>query len=377
MPAPVTPQAAQAQVRRKYERSFGTWATGSVPEPLLELPLHPPTERSALEQGQAVIEWVKSWDNAPGVVWGERRWASLGRQRVPERLVLPLVSDAAAWCGRSAHWRRVRERTAAVLNLAGDAASPTLPAVVGRAAGELEALPADDVERLIAVLDWLGRHPESGLYLRQLPIGGVDTKWVQRHRGLVERLHQGLTGYATLGLAGAPQLMRLRFLDRRWAPGGLGDVSAPPADLAALDIAPRTVFVFENLESVLAMPPWPDAVVLHGQGYAVDRLGSLPWVRSAGVLYWGDLDSHGLAILNRLRAQPLAVRTVLMDLATLDGHRHLWVPEPKPATGDFAHLHPAERETMAGLAERGNVRLEQERIPWDVALAALRSACAS
>jgi hypothetical protein len=54
------------------------------------------------------------------------------------------------------------------------------------------------------------------------------------------------------------------------------DVSAPVAALAAIDITPGAVFVFENLESVVAMPPLQDAVVIHGSGYAVDRLGRIP-----------------------------------------------------------------------------------------------------
>ena len=185
---------------------------------------------------------------------------------------------------------------------------------------------------------------------------------MEKRRDLVERLHVAVTGRADLGLASRPDLVRLRFLDARLAPGGLADVAAPLDELASLPIAPRTVFVFENLETVLAVPPLEDAVVVHGSGYAVDRLARIPWVRAGGVLYWGDLDSHGFAILNRLRAQGLRVRTVLMDLETLDAYRDLWVPEPTPAAGEFQHLDPEERQVLDALAVQGNVRLEQERL---------------
>ena len=96
------------------------------------------------------------------------------------------------------------------------------------------------------------------------------------------------------------------------------DVSAPVAELAAMDITPGAVFVFENLESVVAMPPLQDAVVIDGPGYAVDRLGRIPWVREGRrIVYWGDLDSHGFGILNRVRATCGNVSTALMDLAAL------------------------------------------------------------
>lgn len=345
---------------------------GTPASPPLDLPLHPPTEAQALMQGRTAIDWVASWQGVPGTIWGERQWASLGRQIVPERLLLESPADVARFCGKDAHWRRACVRTAELLALphAADGLAP----VLARAAAAVESLATVDFGRLLAVLAWLGENPDSGMYVRQLPVRGVDSKWVGMHRGLVERLHGAATGATSLGLAAAPGTVRVRFLDPALAPGGLGDVSAPVAELAALRIRPETVFVFENLESVLAMPPMAGAVVVHGSGYAVDRLAGIPWLGGAHIIYWGDLDSHGFAILNRFRASGLAMDTALMDMAALDAHRDLCVPEPKPASGQFSHLHPAELAVMAELSARGNVRLEQERISWDYALAQLIAA---
>ena len=376
-PAPVTPETAQAIARKRYDRNFGAWAAGRDAlvghSPLLGIPLHPPTEQRALAATADAVAWVTSWSGVPYVAWGERRWASLGRQQVPERVLLPGPAELAAFCGRGQHWRQISVRCARLLERfpspAGD-----LAAALARLAPKLAAFEDTDFERLFGVLDWLAAHPESGLHIRQLPIRGVDSKWVEKRRDLVERLHGAVTGRADLGLASRPDLVRLRFLDARLAPGGLADVAAPLDELASLPIAPRTVFVFENLETVLAVPPLEDAVVVHGSGYAVDRLARIPWVRAGGVLYWGDLDSHGFAILNRLRAQGLRVRTVLMDLETLDAYRDLWVPEPTPAAGEFQHLDPEERQVLDALAVQGNVRLEQERLDWALSLQALREA---
>lgn len=379
-PSPVTLEAARAQTAKKYQRHFGLWAVDAAPAaPVFALPLHPPSEAQALKQGRAAIDWVGSWAGVAGVLWAERQWASLGRQSVPERLVLNHPSDVARFCGKLTHWRRISERASRLIEWADAGPLPTaqdqgFPVAVARSAAALEALGEDDFVRLEGVLHWLRQHPSSGMYVRQLPIRGVDSKWVGAHRGLVERLHTAATGAEGLGLAAAPGTIRVRFLDPGLAPGGLADVSAPAASLAALAVAPRTVFVFENLESVLAMPPMAGAVVVHGSGYAVDRLAAIPWICRAHIVYWGDLDSHGFAILNRFRAYGLAVTTVLMDVPTLDAYVDLCVPEPKPATGTFAHLLPAERAVMAELAVRGNVRLEQERLEWAYCLAALESA---
>lgn len=133
----------------------------------------------------------------------------------------------------------------------------------------------------------------------------------------------------------------------------------------------------ENKQTGLAIDDLPGAVVLMARGYAVDRLHELPWLRAAdAVHYWGDLDTHGLAILGRLRGHLPQVQSLLMDEATLLEHRALWVTEPQPHRADaIEHLDAAEQALYRDL--RGDrwgvrVRLEQERIGWDVAWARIR-----
>ena len=402
-PAPVTPEEATAHVRRKYDRLAGSWAALAVltsknhppanapaavdgngaKAPLTSefapvvVPLHPPTERGALADQAAAITWTRSWtefSQAPGAVsWGARRWSNIGAQSVPERLVLTDPADVARVAGRTVHWRALTTRFARLLaSVPGD--KEGLSAALPGAARAVAALTPTDFDRLLGVLNWLARNPESKLYIRQLPIHGVDTKWVGDHRGVVQRLHYAASGRSDLGLAAKPDLVRVRFLDPALTPGGLTDISAPLEQLAALRIVPRTVFILENLETVLALPTISDAVAVHGAGYAVDRVERLPWVRDAEVIYWGDLDSHGFAILNRLRSSGISAQSVLMDTATLDAHADLCVVEPTPNAGILNYLTAAELKTAGLLAERGNIRLEQERIDWRYALAALERA---
>jgi hypothetical protein len=290
--------------------------------------------------------------------------------------VLDSPSAVAHVAGRAAHWTRLTERFARLLAaVPGDTSA--LAAALPRVAKEVVALDEPDFTRFLGVLDWLAGHPASGMFIRQLPIRGVDSKWVGSHRTLVQRLHLAASGHLDLGLAAKPDLVRMRFLDPALAPGGLSDVSAPLAELAALDISPGTVFVLENLETVLAMPTFPGAVVVHGSGYAAERLGRLPWALTAQVIYWGDLDSHGFAILNRLRSHGGTARSLLVDTQTLDAYADLCVMEPVPSTARLVYLTAAELETLQVLAERGNTRLEQERIPCERAVATLSRAAGS
>ena len=60
-----------------------------------------------------------------------------------------------------------------------------------------------------------------------------------------------------------------------------------------------------------------------------------------------------------------------MDEATLLLFRDLWVPEPKAAGGTYPSLTAEELGALSRIRSEGNVRLEQERIEWNHALARL------
>ena len=374
----VTVAEARDRARKRVDQDQRNWAAIGGEDALLEIVLHPPTERAVLEGQGAAIAWVRAWravsdaDATIDVQWGDRQWARVGAQSVPERCVLRGADAIAAFAGATPgrDWRILRDR-AARLHGAFAETAPSVDAIAAAIrthARTLQQLVEVDFATLLQVVAWLCEHPASGWRIRQLPIRGIDTKWLERHRSVVESLHSAVSGRLSLGLLDAPGLVRVRFLDPSLRPGGLCDVSAPVEEFAALDIAPSIVFVFENLETMFAMPDWPGAVVVHGSGYAARRLGGIPWIQSGRVIYWGDLDSDGFAILHALRSGCRDVTSVLMDEHTLLAFRDLWVPEPKPAVGAFSTLTASEQRVLDRIRSEGNVRLEQERIAWEVAL---------
>jgi hypothetical protein len=393
----VTVVEARDRARRRVEQDQRGWAANGGADATLEIVLHPPTERAVLLDQPGVIGWVQSWRALAGVRidgvdidavridgvnidavridWEERQWPSVGAQRVPVRCVLLGADAIAAFSGASSgrDWTLLRDRSA-LLRAAfdGQTASTEALAAAIRAHGRaIRMLSEADFTTLVQTIIWLAAHPYSGWRIRQLPVRGIDTKWLGRNRSLVESLHAAVSGRVSLGLLDAPVLVRVRFLDPLLRPGGLVDLTAPIEELAALPITPSTVFVFENLETVLAMPAIPGAVVVHGSGYAAGRLRAIPWVAAGRILYWGDLDSDGFAILHALRSNCANVTSVLMEEATLLTYRDLWVPEPTPAGGSYPLLTAGEAAALRRIRSEGNVRLEQERIPWPVALDAL------
>ena len=141
-----------------------------------------------------------------------------------------------------------------------------------------------------------------------------------------------------------------------------------PADqFAALTLNLTRVFVVENEITGLAFPPIPDSMVVLGLGHAVSLIAVARWLADRDVHYWGDLDTHGFAMLNRLRASLPRARSLLMDRATLLAHRPLWTTEEAPHLATLDRLTPEEAALHSDLRHdrlARAVRLEQERISF-------------
>lgn len=373
-------EQAREAARTRLQARLTEWASATeVPvAPVYTIALKPPSEREMLGDEAAAERWVRQWAELPPVdgvevEWETRSWRSIGRQRVPVRVRLRDPDVVARFAGgQSAHdWMRLRDRVGALRHRLGS--SEALGAAV-RGNGD-KLLRYDDARfaQIVDAVQWLIEHPVAGLRPRQLPIRGVDTKWFGANRGVVTALHGAVTGSTELGIVDADRLIRTRVLDGRLALGGGADFAAPVAQLRALPYTPDIVLILENLETVLALPALPGTIAVHGSGYAVDHVAELTWVQQAPVLYWGDLDSNGLAILHQLRSAHPRVTSVLMDEETLLDHRDLWVTESTPARGRLDRLTDAEQRALERIRDEGDVRLEQERIPWSTALRAVEA----
>lgn len=382
------PPDVRQLVARKFVSSRRAWLACPGPEapwPLV-VPLGIPAEPASVADSASVRAWANAWREwrGPGrLVWIERRWRTLGTQSLPDKLILDDADQAAAWANESHRWRCAAERYAAL--------SARWPALRDAMASYFDIL-ADysdsDFGRLLDVLAWLVANPASGLYVRQLPVPGLDTKWLDSRRGLVAELLALLAGgtegdadfYASCGLRRPPLLVRMRILDPRLRAlvSGLDDVIAPLEQIAAMRLPATAVLVIENVQSGLALGDMPGTVAFIGLGYSVDLLGRIPWIRDIPSIYWGDIDTHGFAILNRARLYLPRIRSVLMDEATLTRHIAFRTEEKTPSTvAGLDLLTHEERVVWQGLVSNawgGNLRLEQEKIAWPDVQAALNAA---
>ncbi len=382
MPKPLLrPEEAVATLTRRFEREHAAWLVQGADDVAsrwpLTLGLAMPTERELSADAAAVRRWAEAWAGWPHahqVQWQTRQWPRLGEQQLPAALVMHTPQSVADVVGQGTRWRRAAQRLAALQTAC--PATRDLPPrqrVFDALADHSDA----DFDCLRALLTWTQDNPASGLRLRQLPVAGLHTKWVQAHYGLITDLVATLRGLpsardllALLGLGTPPVRLRLRLLcpRLRGEVGGLGDIEAPLQELAALPIAPARVLIVENLETGLALPDIDGCVALMKLGHAVGLVQRLPWLKDASrAVYWGDIDTHGFAILDKVRTVVPRIESVLMDKATLQQFAPLCVPESQPhPCNSLQHLTAAEHAALQVLAQR---RLEQERLPWPHALA--------
>lgn len=389
-----------SDVLRQLQRR---WDKGDIPAALLcdEASLFPLRLRcrtpTSAELGQGfgeVRDWIRALragdrehrGHGYEIQWRRLRHPVHGANELPAGVVVPTETDALKLLGKTREAALLRELAESTL-----ADFPELAVWLGRHPLRLLEQ-AERWPRLLDVLRWFREHPRPGVYLRQVDIPGVDTKLIEGHRGLLSELLDivlpddaidtdatGVRGFARrYGLRDKPARVRFRMLDPTLAINGLTDLEVPTDQFAGLGVIPSRVFITENEINGLAFPEVSGAMVIFGQGYGVERLAEVAWLRDCDIRYWGDIDTHGFAILDRLRGHLPHVRSLLMNEDTLLSHRELWVTEPRDRrfTGELKRLTETERDLFMALRDDRfgeRVRLEQERIRYGWLLEALES----
>ena len=324
----IDPDGVKRRLQQRFRIGQRHWLEDAGVWPL-SIPLGVPSERQARDQLSVVQAWQARWHGWRGegeIVWVERRWSGLGTQRLPERVILHNPTQVVSWLGEAERWQRAEQRHARMVNR-----WSRLAGILSRYFDVLADYPEDDFHRLFAMLEWLEAQADSGLYVRQLPVVGVDPKGLSARKTLVIGLLRAIRGdgsddadfFGLTGIRREPVLMRLRLLDAdvRQIAGGFGDITVPVEDVPRLHLPLRCVYIVENLQTGLAFEEMPGAAVFMRLGYAVDLFGEIPWRRQLPCYYWGDMDTHGFAILNRLRHYLPHARPLLMDDQTPLSHK--------------------------------------------------------
>jgi hypothetical protein len=356
------------------------WATGALLTGLaagegwepLGFPLRGPAAGVIGEHLGEVRKWAGEWEQAGrGPLRVEYRKVGgrrIGSNLIPVRAWIDGYDQAWTLLGVGADVRRfddLAEQTRV--------SCPRLHPWLARHPVKVLRL-ADRWDRLLATVRWIDERQSPGMYLRQVDVPGVDTKFIERHRGVLAELLDLQLSPGRIDACAADFEGRYRFRGKpgyvrfRCASGdGLSELTVRADEFTARPPGVTRAYVVENEITYLAFPLAPDAMVIWGRGYAVPVLEPLAWLADTDVVYWGDIDTHGFAILDRLRQRFPHVRSMLMDRTTLLAHRSQWVTEASPSTASLKFLDGQEtalyHDLLAGVLGP-SVRLEQERVSF-------------
>ncbi|KRE88166.1 Wadjet anti-phage system protein JetD domain-containing protein [Arthrobacter sp. Soil764] len=397
-------------------QSLKGWTSGALLREPLEpsgayprrRPLKRPTAAELLGDYAAVRGWAAELTAGAGaysletVELGQR---TVGSNRIPAAAVFSTVEDEIAFVGKAREAARFRALAGSLGNL-----DPLLVEWASRRPLKLLELGSDALlAARVALL--LNDNPSPGIYVRQLGLPGVHTKFIERHRQVIDQLLATVAavpvpseavGPAT-GLEAAqsdaalesgagrtpaarfarrhgflhpPELVRFRILDPAIEVlGPAQDITVTAEAFGSLTLPVEKVIATENQVNFLALPEQAGTLALYGGGYGFSSLRDATWLRACRVLYWGDIDTHGFRILDQLRAVHPHVESVLMDEETFLAHREAWSGESGPSRAALTRLTRAESELYEALGNDtygASVRLEQELIHWDWALRRLR-----
>ena len=342
------------------------------------LSLKKPTSAQMVDDFNSVRAWISELRALSNyrVEMRELRHRVLGANEVPAAVWVDTLDDALVIVGKTREARRFARLVETTRQR-----QPVLLEWLARNPIKALAL-ADDWDRLLDVVDWIRQHPRPGIYLRQIDIPGVHSKFIEAYRGIllhwldlllppeaINRSAGGVSGFTIrYGFRVKPQRIRLRTLDPAHAllPGATdADITLDAESFASLSPAVSRVFITENEINYLAFPPVPDSLLIFGAGYGFDVLAQAAWLMRCQVFYWGDIDTHGFAILDQLRASLPHAHSLLMDRGTLLAFESQWGGEEKQTLRDLSRLNEEERALYDDLRDNRlgkNLRLEQERI---------------
>lgn len=374
-----TSKELKAQLARLWERGelLRDAVTGNTRFPL-RLSIKGPSSNDITERFDAVRAWAAELAHARPLrlEWQEIRHRVQGVQKLPSAGWIDSMEDALLWLGKHRDW----DRFSSLVEMTRRQNPSLMPWLEKRPLQALEL--ADEWPRLLAVVDWVMKHPRPALYLRQVDLPGVHSKFIEAHRAVLTELldlvlpmdavdttKTGVAQFAArYGFLDKPTRIRLRILDpgiRALSGTSCPDITLDASSFSQLAIAVRRVFITENETNFLAFPQVPDAMVIFGAGYGWSALAQARWLERCAIHYWGDIDTHGFAILDQLRGHFSHVNSFLMDRATLYAHEPFWGREDKQQRGDLHRLTPEESSLYNDLRDnriREGLRLEQEHL---------------
>lgn len=181
-----TPADVVRKLRRRWDRGdFLTADAAGVPWEPLSVGLRGPSARELASRFADVQTWVRTWQDTPRrlrVEWTTVGGRVIGANEIPSRALVDSCEQLWPVLGVQSDVRDFD----ALLNATRHRAHRLAEWMVTR---PLEALRFAEVwPALLDTVLWIESHEGSEMYLRQVDVPGVDTKFIEGHRKVLATL---------------------------------------------------------------------------------------------------------------------------------------------------------------------------------------------
>lgn len=343
----------------------------------IEIPIGRPTSRSLSNDLDAVKHHMEVWRK---VRIGEVLWKKLRYRAAASEVEVPV-----AWrLNKPTEWidairePRVRAEFDAMAKWV-EHSAPIFHRLLIRKRSLWNSKPAEEVLQALRIAGELTPGCAQDMPLRTLGLVGTDTKFFERHSGLIAALlDERFEG--EVSRIGLEDFLGAYRESEHWLliydmDGGLlpyRRLRIRSLDLSSTPLPGERLLLIENESCLHQLPEAAGTIAVLGTGFDL-RWTDAEWLRERSVGYWGDLDTWGLAFLGKARRSIPHLQPLLMTSEVFGQFQSKAVREPVHAGIEPpAGLTEPEQDLYRSLLSTEPSRLEQEFLSRDVVHAAIR-----
>lgn len=296
-----------------------------------------------------------------------------GMQSFPDKIIFESQNDFLEYLGKKREFNKL-------MNLVQQsrAIHPTIEQWLRKPSSPSRILENQNVwEGVLEVCGYFLTREDFSLHPRLFPLS-VHTKFIQENKALLGEIFDIILPGDRKNLASSSfeeryllrtDIQRITFrIPDEFLRKSLGipfsELEVPTKELSALIeryVYPIQFLIIENKTSYLTFPHIEKTVVIFGSGFLVGALEHHRFLDKGRLLYWGDIDAHGLEILSLVREQFSHTETFLMSEEIIT---KFWMGakgKPSVRINDPVALSPAELR-LYRLIKNGEKRFEQEKL---------------
>lgn len=219
---------------------------------------------------------------------------------------------------------------------------------------------------IVMIARYIREHPGLNIHQRTVRLPGIDTKFVERYKTMIEMLLND--GEFKLKDHRSVEII-VCYRDPKHLKNAsrMCDVIIPGYSDTPFEYVPKAIVVCENKHSAMYMYPRDGLITMMGVGYsaATRILTELRISNHPHLIYWGDIDLEGMAILANVRKAGVKIRSICMDAHTAKKYAaYDVIPSHKSQVKLDPLFLTAEERGALKMLESGRIhRIEQEKLP--------------